>query len=120
MTNIIVDGVTFVNLNKHDIVLNYNGEDHVFPPSGQVATVKTQDVSAPDAGGFPCVQTSFGEVQGLPEPEEGVVYIVNALVLDRCRHRNDVVAPDTGPSALRFNEGPQKGQVKAVTRFKRP
>lgn len=120
LVSVRVGGTTFVNLNKHDIALEHNGETHVFPPSGQVATVKTQDVTADEAGGFPCVKTSFGDVQGLPEPQHDTVYIVNAMVLDRCKDRSDVVAPDTGPSALRFADGPQKGQVRAVTRFKRP
>ncbi len=109
-----------MNLNKHDIVISHEGVETVFPPSGMVATVKTQDIDSNPAGGFPCVRTSFGEVQGLPGYEDDTVYIVNALVLDRCKGRNDVVAPDTGPSALRFADGPNKGQVRAVTRFKRP
>ena len=40
----------------------------------------------------------FGEVVGLPEPKDGVLYIVSALVLSavKAQGRTDCVAPATG------------------------
>lgn len=90
----------------------------MFPPSGAVASVSTREVVCDGVNNLPCVRVEYGEVQGIPEPEEGVFYIVNMLVLERS-NRTDLIAPDTGPSALRYPDGPQKGQVRAVTRFKR-
>lgn len=111
--------MSIVNLNKHDIVfVSETGEETVFPPSGMIASVSTREVEAKDANGFPCVRVEYGDIQGIPPAEEGVFYIVNMLVLERS-DRTDLIAPDTGPSAIRFTDGPQKGQVKAVTRFKR-
>ena len=39
--------------------------------------------------------TSFGEVDGLPEPQEGTIFIVSALVAQALKGvRNDLVIPD--------------------------
>lgn len=109
-----------VNLNKHAIDVQLaSGEAISLPPSGTVATVSVVTEDAGSEAGVPCVYTTYGPVVGLPEPEAGVTYVVNAIVLARVRGRDDVVAPDTGPSAVRFADGPQKGQVKAVVRFVR-
>lgn len=35
---------------------------------------------------------TYGEVTGLPEPEDGVLYIVSMMVLEACR-REDLIAP---------------------------
>ncbi len=43
-------------------------------------------------------------VTGIPEPEEGVIYIASALVA-QAAHRADVLSPDTLPG----KEGPVKG-----------
>ncbi|RLI11543.1 hypothetical protein DRO33_03915 [Candidatus Bathyarchaeota archaeon] len=93
----------------------------------------------------PIYRTEFGKVEGLPpysclncvhfknnggecdpegqpdvpeqcdrfEPLE--VYVVSSLVAQAVKGRKDVVAPDTGPTAIR-NE---QGQIVAVTRFQR-
>jgi hypothetical protein len=106
-------GNEVVNLNKHAIVLRLpNGEDLVFPPSGEVCTVAVKQIQVGEIGGVPIMGNEYGEVQGLYEPQEGVIFIVNAMVLARVSGRKDCIAPDTGPSAIREN-----GQVKAVTRF---
>lgn len=112
-----------INLNKHAVILSSSSEGDeavniVFPPSGMVASVSTKEVMAEDANGLPCVRVEYGDIQGIPDPQEGVFYIVNMLILERS-DRTDLIAPDTGPSAIRFTDGPQKGNVRAVTRFKR-
>jgi hypothetical protein len=64
------------------------------------------------------VRTEFGEVKNLPEPQVGTICVVSIIVAQAVRgQRYDVVAPDTGPTAVRFTDGPQKGQVKGVRRF---
>lgn len=57
---------------------------------------------------FAVSSRTFGQVQGLPEQQPGVTFIVSAMVLDRV-NREDVVAPDTGATAVR-----KDGQVWAV------
>jgi hypothetical protein len=56
-----------------------------------------------------------GAVEGLPAPQEGVVFIVSGMVLEALRGsgRSDVFAPGTGPTdgAVRND----KGQILGVT-----
>ena len=135
---------TAVNLTPHAIVFIDGREElsDTYPPSGDVARVKELDRSAlyctrldydvaahPSPGGSEALRShgclkwalepypNYGPVEGLPEPEEGVFYIVSGLVLQHCRGRADVVAPATGPShgAVRDDEG----RIKGVTRFLR-
>lgn len=101
-----------INLTPHDIVVRINDHDIVIPASGQVARVSaTQDVVG-NADGIPVVRSVFSDVTGLPDPVDGVTYIVSSLVAQACRRR-DVVAPDTGPTAIRDDVG----RIVAVTRF---
>ena len=88
-----------INLTPHTITLN-NGTEH--PPSGKVARVANK------FSNFCCGISSvfYGEIENLPEPEEGTIYIVSALVLAAAKEkgRTDVVAPATGyPDCVREN-----------------
>lgn len=100
---------TFINLTPHAVRLN-NGTE--FPASGTIARV-TSSFTAFDADGV--AKVVFGEVQNLPEPVEGTLYIVSALVLAASK-RADLVAPATGhPEAVRND----KGQIVSVPGFVR-
>ncbi len=69
-----------------------------------------------DLNGVPLfAATSFGEVEGLPEPEAGTVFIVSGLVGGQVKGRDDVVVPGTGPKdgAVRNDAG----HIVAVTRL---
>lgn len=47
-----------------------------------------------DAGtidGIPCVKTSVGKVNGLPEPVDGTWLLVSRIVKDACPERSDLV-----------------------------
>jgi hypothetical protein len=82
-----------------------------FPPSGTTARLATSAEIVGSLMGCPITRTSFGEITGLPETKPGVVYLVSTLVAQAAR-RADVVAPDTGPTAVR-----KDGQVVAVRGF---
>ena len=57
----------------------------------------------------------FGEVEGLPEKEEGVLIIVSSLVM-QASDRDDLVAPATGhPECIRD----EKGRIVSVPGFVR-
>ena len=81
--------IKFINATPHAIQLN-NGK--VFEPSGILPRV-SQEISEFD-GNLIATQ-SFGKVEGLPEPEHGVVYIVSTMVMSACKDRVDLVAPAT-------------------------
>lgn len=105
-----------VNLTPHTI----NIGEFALPASGQVARVKVEQVQVATLdldGPVPVVVNSFGQVEGLPDPQEGVAYLVSGLVLQALEAqgilRGDVFAPDTGPTAIRG----ENGQIKAVTRL---
>ncbi len=59
-------------------------------------------------GSIPQAETDFGEITDLPEPEDGVIYVVSmplaqyAAALGRYE---DIRFPDTGRSAIRTVEG---------------
>lgn len=100
------------NLTPHPITLNCpDGSSITFQPSGVVARVTTKEEVCGELHGLPVVCRQFGAVTGLPE--NGEPCLVSALVLGACHGAPDVYAPDTGPTAIR-NE---QGQVVAVTRL---
>ena len=100
--------VKFINATPHAIALN-NGE--IFEPSGILPRV-SQEISEFDRNLI--ATQSFGKVEGLPEPEAGVVFIVSALVLSACKDRTDLVAPATNHELTIRNE---KGHIVSVPGF---
>jgi hypothetical protein len=94
-----------INCMKHGAdLLQPNGEVLRLEPSGHVANVNTKTVSGEPFAGFPTVKTEMGELEGLPEPEQGVVYYVNMLVFNAAvsAGRKDVVMGDSGQTAVRW------------------
>lgn len=88
----------FINYTPHTICMN-DGREYISQGVARVATNFTEI----DANGICSVV--YGEVEGLPEPEEGVRLIVSAMVLSAST-RNDLVAPATGhPSCVRTDKG---------------
>ena len=97
-----------VNLTPHEVkVLDENGNVvATFPPSGQIARVKTSREKVGEINGIPVFKTVFGKVEDLPESQPDTVYIVSLLVLQACPDRHDLVAPDTSPQgAVRDEQG---------------
>lgn len=92
----------FVNLTPHAITFfQKNLEDQTMNklltvrPSGQIARVAAKTVVISEGfDGVPVTATEYGEVEGLPEPEDGTIYIVSSIVAERCRDRDDVFIPN--------------------------
>jgi len=101
-----------INCTPHEVVvLRDNGTNFVVPVSGNVVRVQSTKVLVGLVDGVEVYKTSFGSVEGLPEPKDGVVYIVSTLCLTALGgSRNDCVAPG---DAVR-NEA---GQVVGVRNF---
>jgi len=103
-----------INLTPHPITIQPTGAQPItIPVSGRIARLDSSQETDASVVGVPVVTTRFGRVIGLPNPEPGKVYIVSSLVAQHVR-RPDVLAPDTGPTAIR-----QDGQIVAVTRLQR-
>lgn len=87
--------VKIVNLTPH--VLNLfteNGEQIVVPTSGTIARVSVKQFIADRINGLPVYEEKIGEVEGLPAPEEGVVYVVSRVVAAALKgSRPDVLVP---------------------------
>jgi hypothetical protein len=112
--------MNIVNLTPHRIVIFSSADAAelfvVVEPSGQVARVSstTKHEYSPlwVKYGFPTVRVTFGEVTGLPEYKDGVVYIVSGMVLDAVGKsqpdRCDVYAPG---ELLRGPDGQPRGCI---------
>ena len=113
-----------LNYTPHSIVVQLpNGIPIVFPSIGS-ARVNMNRAFAPSIEldtfedqpnlHIPTATLEPTDIDGLPEPADGTLYIVSSIVLDACKKigRNDCIAPDTD-RALR-NE---QGHIVSVPRF---
>jgi hypothetical protein len=126
----------FVNLTPHPVRLRADvantealpaeGDIVIAPRKGPDGKADPARVSAAPGGAIGHAdgvalfgRTAFGAVEGLPAPTADTILIVSALVAGRVNGRDDVFAPGTGPKdgAVRFGDGPQAGQIFAVTRL---
>lgn len=84
----------FINMCKHEIkVQQSDGTFKVIPPSGKVARCSQQSTIVSTHLGVDLIQTTFGEVEDLPEPSEGVLLIVSGMVRTALPNRKDLVSP---------------------------
>lgn len=106
-----------INLTPHAIAIDGHG---TIQPSGTVARVATMRTGLGAVHGLRITAQNLGQVQGLPEPQDGTIYVVSGMVLDAIkrvagpagssRAGADVFAPDTGADAIRD----ERGQIVAV------
>ena len=105
----------FENYTPHQVNL-YDGEGRhilfslpVQKNAGQNVKVRVEEhvESVDRIAGIPVVRKTYGAVQGLPDPKEGVIYIVSNVVLQALKNsRDDLLCPDTGEdSVVRDGEG---------------
>jgi len=91
--------VTFINCTPHAVNISCeDGSVLTVEPSGDFARVATnvENVNIPGIEGIKVVKTTFdtSKVEGLPAPEEGVIYIVSLITLNALKGiRSDLVAP---------------------------
>ena len=84
-----------INLTPHALtLLGAQGQTVYLPASGQVARVSEIREALEEIEALPVASVQLGEVEGLPEPQDGVVYVVSALVAGALGgRRSDVVSP---------------------------
>jgi hypothetical protein len=95
------EGVRFINLMKHVCsVFGDKGTPEqntcllVVPPSGVEARCTTFPGPRRTLGGITITTSpTFGEVQDLPAPVEGVVFLVSMLVRQKASERMDLMSP---------------------------
>jgi len=104
-----------INCTPHDINLDLNGEIRTYEKSGIIPRMSVSETEAESIGDVPCKKSIKGAVENLPEREDGVFLIVSGMIFDALSERDDLIAPNTGPSAIR-NE---KGHIVAVRNFLR-
>jgi len=92
--SVMLGGVEVVNLTPHPVVIYLPDNTQIeIKPEGLVPRVDATDVEVRRIGGVPILEKEFGEVKDLPEPCEGVIFIVSSLVAQACRQRRDLVVP---------------------------
>jgi hypothetical protein len=103
----------FVNCTGHDITY-YQGDDvYTFPSEyGQRAREATEERGGKNLGGFLVLKQDSLGIINLPEPKEGVLYIVSSRVFFKTS-RKDVVYPNT-TSRCKFAAD---GRVLGITSF---
>lgn len=106
--------MNIINATPHDITVIKKGDTKVtFPKSGIIARVSSSYEELEAIDGFTMVHQTFGEIEGLPEETNETMYIVSAMVLSANRSRKDLIAPNTGATAIRD----EKGHIVAVNGF---
>ncbi len=81
--------MAIINTTPHSI--NFPGL--VIPPSGDVVRVSVSIADAGNHDGIPLVRGTYGEVTGLPPAQDGVLYVVSALVRAALPDRKDLASP---------------------------
>lgn len=111
--------IKLINLTPHALTIVSGGNRQQLLASGVIARVSetTESVGSMmiEIGGaivpVEMRRKVMGSVEGLPEPVEGSLFVVSAMVRSALVGRPDVITLDTGKSAVRD----AKGQIEAVT-----
>lgn len=109
----------YVNLTNKVIRIAYgdagNPKFREITPSGVSASVIENRVMLNSLeDGMQVEEIEFGGVENLPDPQPGVIYIVNGYVAQAVgADRDDVVAPEIGKSSIRID-----GRIYAITRWR--
>lgn len=104
--------MNIINLTPHALNLMVNGEMVEIPSTG-LARCATSVNEVAFLDGIRIVQTHYGEVSGLPEPKEGTIYVVSAMVLAALAGSRDDVF---GPADYIRNDAGQVVGARALTK----
>lgn len=109
--------MSVVNLTPHTV--NIVDESNVIVasyPSAGIARVNTIKQIVGEIDGVAVKAVSYGEIDGLPEPDGETIYIVSMVVASAVFGRDDVVSPDTAPDSTVRDAS---GQIIGVRNFAR-
>lgn len=83
-----------MNLCPHDVIVyDREGNEVVYPASGFVARCSTSTDTIGEVNGIPVIRTKMRSVDGLPDPADGICYIVSFAVAEKVPEREDVFYP---------------------------
>lgn len=80
-----------INLTPYN--LNVIGKTEPIKPSGTTARLHTNLMKVCEIDGIPIMSSVNSGVSNLPEPKEGVLYIVAAYIRQACSDRKDLASP---------------------------
>ena len=83
----------FENVTPHHVTVITPNGPVTFPRTNDIARVSQTTTQVGTVDGVPIYKTVFGAVEGMPVPQEGVIYIVSSLVRIAIPDRQDVVSP---------------------------
>lgn len=124
-----MDYEKIVNKTPHDLRVRIVEENLVVPLESDVVVSPTlpsvrmssKSILIGNVNGIPVKKTVFGELENLPDPVPGVVYVVSTPAAQKAAAmgRTDVIAPNTAPGQdIRYPEGhPNAGRTFAVRTF---
>lgn len=95
--------MNIINLTPHAVNIYTESGVKTIEPSGTVARCDQQKLLIGHIGDICLYKTSFGEITGLPEPEEDTFYIVSVVVANALKGKRsdalitiDQVRDETG------------------------
>jgi hypothetical protein len=88
-----LNNMKFINLTPHDVTVINNNNKRTFHRDGTIARVSQISTVVEVVDGVTISAVRFGDVVGLPQPVDGVKFIVSALVKSACPNRTDLVSP---------------------------
>ena len=89
----------FVNLTPHDCTVYLEDTIRHIPPSGNVVRLNSHCKPCGVCDGIPVAICAEGDPIGLPEPEDGTIYIVSSMIAKKVK-RLDVLCPDTSDKGV--------------------
>jgi hypothetical protein len=96
--------MTIINLTPHELnVIRIDGTTLTLAPSGTIARIAESRVHVDTINSIGVTKVTYGQIEGLPGPQAGVLYIVSALVA-QVASRVDVLSP--GPLSRGQNGQP--------------
>jgi len=94
----------FMNLTPHPITIVEGEQSTMYPVDGPVPRLAVEREVLGQINGIGIVRSTMGEPTGLPEPQDGVILIVSALVAEHpsVAWRSDLAYPG---EAIRDSDG---------------
>jgi hypothetical protein len=83
------------NLTPHDLHLVIDGAIHTIPrdPDAVIPRVVATPTVIGAVDGIPLTTVVLGAPEGVPDPVDGVFYVVSAMLRDACPTRKDLLSP---------------------------